>query len=96
MTELMVRFYRQWPADDRPRDGFVLVAVRAPGDRATVQIEPYRLPDLLLTPSPLSKELATAEALFDASVEAAKSGLVVYVNLAPGVEWDAALGRLVD
>jgi hypothetical protein len=92
----MARSYRRWPADNRPQDGFVLVAVHSSGDRATVQIQPYRLANELGTPSPTGKEFAIAEALFYASVEAAKGGLVVYVDLAQGAEWDPALGRLID
>ena len=92
----MVQPFQSWPADNRPNDGFVLVTVRAPGDRATVQIQPYRLDNTRDVPVSPQRELSTGEALFEASIEAAKGGLFLYVGLEAGATLDPGLGRLID
>jgi len=91
----VLRSYKRWPADNRPHDGFVLVAVHPPGDRATVQIVPFRKAQMPTSQS-TDVEIDLAEALQTASVEASKQGLVVYVALQQGAQWDGSLGRLID
>jgi hypothetical protein len=88
--------YRRWPADNRPQDGYALVVVHAPGGSATVQIELYRRTDATDERARPPEELGTADALFLASVEAAMRGLVVYVAMQEGAEWNSDLGRLID
>ena len=90
----MLRSYKRWPADNRPHDGLVLVAVHSPGDRATVQIFPFRKAQMPASQS-TDVEIDLAEALHGVG-RASKQGLVVYVALQQGAQWDGSLGRLID